>query len=149
MSRGYSAIGLVAPKCNANVGGALRAAGCYGAALIAIQGARYQKQKADTLKAWRHVPMIHAESIFDVIPYDCIPVAIEIIDGARELPNFIHPERAFYIFGPEDGSLGRETTDRCKHVIAIPTRFCMNLAATVNVVLYDRLVKNNVARVNP
>ncbi len=27
------------------------------------------------------------------------------------------------------------------HVVYVPTRHCMNLAATVNVVLYDRLSK--------
>lgn len=27
-------------------------------------------------------------------------------------------------------------------LVAVPTRFCMNLAATVNVVLYDRLAKS-------
>lgn len=144
--RGYAAIGLIAPKCNANVGGALRAAGCYGAALIAIQGQRYQKQSADTLKAWRHMPLIHVADIFDAVPYDCIPVAVELIEDARELPEFNHPERAFYVFGPEDGSLGREITERCKHTVSIPTRFCMNLAATVNVVLYDRLAKTKEGR---
>ena len=32
-------------------------------------------------------------------------------------------------------------TDWCRDVVYIPTDKCMNLAATVNVVLYDRLAK--------
>ena len=34
--RGYAAIGLNNPKIEANLGGALRAAHCYGASMIAI-----------------------------------------------------------------------------------------------------------------
>jgi tRNA(Leu) C34 or U34 (ribose-2'-O)-methylase TrmL len=36
--RGYAAIGLHRPKTPHNVGGALRAVGCYGAALVAMSG---------------------------------------------------------------------------------------------------------------
>ena len=56
--------------------------------------------------------------------------------------DFIHPEQAYYIFGPEDGSLKSEILDRCDHVVYIPTIGCMNLAATVHVVLYDRMSKS-------
>ena len=45
------------------------------------------------------------------------------------------------IFGPEDGSLGESVFSYCRDIIYVPTNFCMNLAATVNVVLYDRLLK--------
>jgi tRNA(Leu) C34 or U34 (ribose-2'-O)-methylase TrmL len=79
--------------------------------------------------------------VFDVIPYDCVPVAVDLVDGAHSLPNYRHPERAFYVFGPEDGTLGKAVIDRCRDKIMVPTRFCMNLAATVNVILYDRLAK--------
>jgi tRNA(Leu) C34 or U34 (ribose-2'-O)-methylase TrmL len=53
----------------------------------------------------------------------------------------MHPERAFYVFGPEDGTLGTRHLSKCVRKIMVPTKFCMNLAATVNVVLYDRLAK--------
>ncbi|MFH7439550.1 TrmH family RNA methyltransferase, partial [Pseudomonas syringae pv. tagetis] len=52
-----------------------------------------------------------------------------------------HPDRALYIFGPEDGSLDQEIPDWCEDVVYIPTEGCMNLAATVNVVLYHRMAK--------
>lgn len=142
MNRGYACVALHMPKTHVNVGSALRAAYVYGARLIVTSGRRYSPVSSDTMKAYRHIPFLQSEDVFDVIPYDCVPVAVDIIDGARPLPTYHHPERAFYIFGPEDGTLGKRVTDRCRDTIVVPTRFCMNLAATVNVVLYDRLSKS-------
>lgn len=140
-NRGYAAIGLHQPKNPKNVGCVLRAAGCFDASLVVTSGARYKHTFTDTMRAYRHIPLLCVDSLRDAIPYDCVPVAVDIIDGARSLPAFTHPERAFYIFGPEDGTLGESITSWCKHVVSVPTRHCMNLAATVNVVLYDRMVK--------
>jgi tRNA(Leu) C34 or U34 (ribose-2'-O)-methylase TrmL len=74
---------------------------------------------------------------------------VELVDGARSLPEYTHPDRALYIFGPEDGSLDKEIRDWCEDVVYIPTQGCMNLAATVNVVLYDRMAKGNNTRSGP
>lgn len=134
-------MGLYMPKTEPNVGGALRAAYCYGAAMVAVQGQRFKRQVTDTMKAWRHIPLIQCDDLHAVIPFDCQPVCVELTDKARDLTNFVHPERAFYIFGPEDGSVPRDLTDRYLTVKA-PSDFCMNLAATVNVVLYDRRAKS-------
>lgn len=141
-ARGFSAIAITAPKCDANVGGALRAAACYGADLVVLSGHRYRAQATDTTKAWRHIPVIHnVADVFDAIPFDTVPIAVDLVDGAKDLPSFVHPERAFYIFGPEDGTLGKKVLDRCAFRLMVPTRYCMNLAASVNVILYDRLAK--------
>lgn len=145
MSRGYAAIGLVNPKSRENVGSALRAAGCYGAAMVVIGGVRPDHYMGrictDTHAAYRHIPTLRVPDVFAALPYDCIPVAVDLLPRAVSLVDFKHPERAFYIFGPEDGTLGEAVTSRCKHAVQVPTRFCMNLAATVNVILYDRLAK--------
>lgn len=141
MSRGFAAIGLHMPKTPVNVGSALRAAGCYGAALVATSGQRYTRAPTDTMKAYRHLPLIQCANLRDVLPFDCVPVAVDLIPGARDLRTYTHPERAFYVFGPEDGTLGKPVLEWCRDVIYIPTSACMNLAATVNVVLYDRLTK--------
>ena len=94
------------------------------------------------MAAYRHLPFIGSvANLFDHIPYDCVPVAVDILDGARPLHSYTYPERAFYIFGPEDGTLGRAITDRCRDIVYVPTEGCMNLAAAVNVVLYDRAAK--------
>jgi len=139
--RGFAAIGLHRPKNNVNVGAVLRAAWCYGAALIVADGTRYRKSRTDTHKAHRKIPLVQTGDVFDAIPYDCVPVAVDLVEGAQSLFDYEHPERAFYIFGPEDGTLGAKTIDRCRDVVYIPTQACMNLAATVNVVLYDRANK--------
>lgn len=142
--RGYAGIGLYAPKIEANVGGALRAASCYGADLIVLQTPRFKHRASDTTSAQRHIPTFIGQ-ICDLRPYDCQMAVVEIIDGATSLPDFEHPDRCMYVFGPEDGSVPLEIVSRAQHVVSIPTRLCMNLAATVNVVLYDRLVKRGAA----
>lgn len=139
--RGYACIALHMPKTAVNIGSALRAAHIYGARLIVTSGRRYSPVSSDTTKAYRHVPFLQADDVFEVIPYDCVPVAVDLVEGARALPAYHHPERAFYIFGPEDGTLGRKITDRCRDKIMVPTAHCMNLAAAVNVILYDRMCK--------
>jgi len=142
--RGFAAIALDNPKYGENVGGAMRAAGVYGAAMVIVAGQRFKTLKkfpTDTMKAWKHMPVIEVDDVFDAIPKGCVPIAVEIISGAQLLPKYTHPEQAMYIFGAEDQTLGHQILDRCQDIIMIPTRRCMNLAATVNVVLYDRMAK--------
>lgn len=141
MSRGFAALGLFNPKNDLNVGGAMRAAACYDAGLVVIQGQRYKKASTDTTSAWRHIPTLNSEDLIASIPVGAIPVAIEFIETARPLTTYTHPESAFYIFGPEDGSIPKNVLAKCRDVVYVPTTQCMNLAATVNVVLYDRLMK--------
>ncbi len=63
--------------------------------------------------------------------------------GATPLPLFTHPDNAFYIFGPEDGTIPQQLIDAADDVVYVPTVGCMNLAASVNVLLYDRLAKTS------
>lgn len=139
--RGFHAIGLHAPKAHVNVGSALRAAACYGSAFVAASGQRYQRALTDPNKAFRHVPLLQVQDLHDCIPYDCVPVAVDLVEGAVPLSGYTHPERAFYVFGPEDGTLGDKVLSWCRDKVYIPTKGCMNLAATVNVILYDRITK--------
>jgi len=139
--RGYSCIGLDNPKNDINVGAALRAAGIFGCSMIAASGQRYSHAPTDTMKSYKHLPLLHAEDLHDVIPYDCVPVAVELVDWAVPLPEYKHPERAFYVFGAEDNTLEERVLSWCRDVVYIPTSGCLNLAACVNVVLYDRMNK--------
>ncbi len=144
MRRGYAAIGLFNPKTPSNVGSVFRAAGCYGAALVVLAGSRPRRLGrciTDTQKAHRHIPVQIVDHLRDAVPYGCVPVAVDLVENAAPLTEYHHPERAFYIFGPEDGTLGYQHLSWCAHRVYVPTRFCMNLAATVNVVLYDRMCK--------
>ena len=141
MSRGYCCIGLDNPKNSMNVGSALRACGVYGACMMAVSNHRYSKVSTDTMCHVKHLPLIQCDNLHTVIPFDCVPVAVDLIEGAMPLQEYKHPERAFYIFGAEDATLGARITDWCRDIVYVPTKGCMNLAATVNVVLYDRMVK--------
>ena len=144
--RGFACIALDNPKSGVNVGGTLRAIGVYGASMLVLGGvrpARLIRHPTDTMKAYRHTPVVMSENVLDAIPFDCVPIAVDLLDDATPLPAFQHPERAFYIFGAEDATLGRRITDQCRHVIYIPTPTgrCSNLVCAVNVVLYDRMAK--------
>ena len=148
--RGYAAVGLDNPKSPANIGSVLRAAGCFRAGMVALGGPRPSQLRigkcmTDTQKRYRHIPTLWVDDLKTIIPYDCVPVAIDLIEGAKPLTGYKHPERAFYIFGAEDATLGKRVTDWCRDVVYVPTDSCMNLAATVNVVLYDRMTKRDPA----
>lgn len=138
-------IGLVNPKSATNVAVILRAAGCYGVSSIYYTGERFAraKQYNQDTKGMRHkIPTLQVECLLSSMPQGAIPVAVELAENATPLPEFKHPSNAFYIFGPEDGSIPKAIVEHCEHTIYIPTFSSMNLAATANVVLYDRLAKS-------
>lgn len=81
--------------------------------------------------------------LIDEMPESMGIVCVEFAENAIPLPEYQHPDNALYIFGPEDGTLSQDIIDRADAVVYVPTHGCMNLAATVNVVLYDRLSKSS------
>lgn len=104
--RGFAAIGLIQPKHIKNIGGVLRAAQVYRAAMVAIQGDRTPiRQREDTGKAYKHIPVVRGNDIHDLCPLGAKRIAVDLVDYAKPLPTYQHPESAFYIFGPEDGTL--------------------------------------------
>lgn len=135
-------VGLSHPKNPINVGAVLRAAGIYDADLVATSGRRHDpKAPTNTHRFEKGMPFLTGlDDLFDAVPYDCAPVAVEMRDEAQPLPLYRHPPRAFYIFGGEDRTLGPTITERCRDVVYIPAGI-HNLAAAVNVVLYDRRAK--------
>jgi len=145
--RGYSAIALYAPKSAVNFGAVLRAAFCYGASLVAVQAPRPSVKREigkaqDTTKTARHAPVLVGH-LHDLVPFDCVPVCVEIGGGVRSIADYEHPDRAFYVLGPEDGSVPLRVQAWCRDTICIPTRGCMNLAATANVVLFHRALERS------
>jgi tRNA(Leu) C34 or U34 (ribose-2'-O)-methylase TrmL len=139
--RGYAAVGLDGAKNHLNVGAALRAAFCFDVAMVAVSGKRYHRSHVDTPKSHLHLPLLQCDDLRSVIPFDCVPVAVELVDGAVPLMDYVHPERAFYVFGAEDQTLGDRVLSWCRDKVYIPTRTCLNLSMCVNVVLYDRFAK--------
>jgi tRNA(Leu) C34 or U34 (ribose-2'-O)-methylase TrmL len=137
-------IGLYNPKSPTNVGAVLRAAGCYDAEQVRYNGTRYSravKFQTDTQNSQERIQLVEMEDLTADVADNVEIVCVELVVGATALPHFTHPDKAIYVFGPEDGSLPQEMVDKAHHVVYVPTRGCMNLAATVNVVLYDRMAK--------
>lgn len=137
-------IGLVNPKSPTNVGAVLRAAGCYQAEQVLYTGERFDKAskfQTDTKNRLETTPLLRVDDFSDQLIEGSKLVCFELVEGATPLAQFEHPEKAFYVFGPEDGSLSQHIIDQADHIIYVPTVGCMNLAASVNVVLYDRQSK--------
>ncbi len=142
--RGYSIIALDHPRYSINIGGVLRAVGNFDASLLVLGDLRCPVDfPSDTMKISKHKPVLRVKNVFDALPFNCTPVAVDLIDNATPLPDYNHPERAFYIFGAENATLDARILDNCRDKVVIPTVRCMNLAAAVTVVLYDRLSKNH------
>ena len=143
--RGFACIGLDRPTDGVNVGHALRAALGFSARMVILSekdsSINVRKLSTDPGRAYRHVPIIEVGDIFDAMPQDCTPVAVEITDNAKDLTTFAHPERAYYIFGPENGSIKPEILEECQYTVKIPTTMSLNLGMIVNIVMYDRLAK--------
>ncbi|WP_421319795.1 RNA methyltransferase [Aeromonas veronii] len=142
--RAFCCVGLVNPKSPENVGAVMRAAGCYGVDEVYYTGNRFELARrfaTDTKQMVEKIPLLGVDNLLQFMPEGCVPVVVDLIDGATPLPDYVHPERAFYIFGPEDGTLDPALYGAVKDVVYVPTQGCMNLAASVNVILYDRLAK--------
>jgi len=156
-------VGLTNPKSPSNVGAVMRAAGCYSVDQVFYTGQRYAnaakyngnkhgrlKHNTDTKNAREKIPLLAINSFENVkkelknLPETTQVICVDLIEGAIPLPHFEHPEQAFYIFGPEDGTIAQSVIDSADSVVYVPTVGCMNLAASVNVLLYDRLAKEQV-----
>ena len=140
--RGYFAVGVERISKPMNLGNLVRSSHAFGASFFFTVGAEYRAAEArsDTSKAQGHMPVYSWKSIDDmVLPQGCTLVGVELTDDAIELPSFGHPLRAAYVLGPERGSLSPAMLARCRHVIKIPTTFCINVATAGAVVMYDRI----------
>ena len=146
VERGFACVGLDRPTDPVNIGHALRASFCYGARMVILGGdgvsGALGNIVTDPNRASRHVPVIRSGSVLDAVPEGCEVVSVELDGDAIPLMEFVHPERACYVFGPENGSLSQEISARSRHKVMIPTNTALNLGMTVNTVLYDRLSKS-------
>lgn len=158
-----AAVLLLNPKTPYNVGAVLRACSIFGAERLRYSGDRIERaesrRKAGSLQHKDRLPREERMKDYSAVDWGPIhhvravtwmvekggytPVAVEVSDNAEQLPTFVHPYRALYVFGPEDGSIERGTLTACHRFLTIPsaTRTPLNLAAAVNLVLYDRFIK--------
>ncbi len=45
------------------------------------------------------------------------------------------------MLGAEDNGLTKKALSKCLEIIYIPTKYCINVAATGTVIMYDRISK--------
>jgi tRNA(Leu) C34 or U34 (ribose-2'-O)-methylase TrmL len=148
------AVILVNPRYDQNVGAAVRGCSAFGVHQLWVTGNRMTGEMSPRgkprlprelrMKEYGDVEVYYSDYPFDSYPGKRI-VAVEIDPSAESLTWFRHPEEAVYVFGPEDGSLSRVHKRFCTDFVYIPTRkdadgknLCINLAASVNIILNDR-----------
>ena len=147
------AVALIDPKYDFNVAQAVRIASCYGVPQVWFNGSRVpldgskgnRLPREERMKGYREVQICHGEYLFDAFDSDVTVVGVELTPSSENLVYFEHPEKALYVFGPEDGGLGKVERKHCHRIIQIPTRHCLNLSMAVGTVLYDRHYKRVLA----
>ncbi len=147
-TRGYFAIGAERLSKSLNLGNLMRSAHGFGASFTFTIGARYSALEAiaDTSKGSQHLPHYNWSGLDElVLPLGCELIGVELLDDAIDLPRFQHPNRAAYVLGPEKGALSPDLIAKCRHVVKIPTRFCVNVAMAGAIVMYDRLQSRSLA----
>jgi tRNA(Leu) C34 or U34 (ribose-2'-O)-methylase TrmL len=143
------AVVLTQPKFPHNLGQTIRLASCYGVGQVWFSGRRvaikaepgFRLPREERMRGYADVTLVNDPDPLTAIlraQPDAVPVAVELRPGAEDLRHFQHPEKAVYVFGPEDGSLGGPILKRCHRFVVIPSRHCLNLATSVGTVLYDR-----------
>lgn len=144
-TRGYYGIGIYHGKHEENQGTLWRSAYNFGAAFIFTIGKRFQKQAADTPKAYHHVPMYNYVDMEDFtrhLPHACPIVAVELTEDATPLDRFCHPERCIYLLGAEDHGLPQNVLGWCHHRVIVPgAKNCLNVATAGSIVMYDRTIQ--------
>jgi len=152
------AVALCNPKYSHNIGQSIRAASCFGVKQVWYSGNRitldeYGKKhrlpREERMKGYKDVELHQFDYFFEQFPKDVTPVAVELREGSEMLTQFEHPEKAVYIFGPEDGSIPSVQLQHCHRFVVIPTRHCVNLSAAVYLLLYDRFMKRQQAGLEP
>jgi tRNA G18 (ribose-2'-O)-methylase SpoU len=138
---GYFGIGVYRPKTRENIGTLWRSAYQLGASFIFTVGARYKKQPSDTLKTFRHIPLLQIASIDQLNVYDCPIVGIET--EGEPITAYQHPQRCVYLLGSEDDGLSAEAIRKCRDIISIPAvrTESFNVAVAGSLAMFDRVQK--------
>jgi tRNA G18 (ribose-2'-O)-methylase SpoU len=140
--RGFCAIGVWHAKTSVNIGTLVRSARILGADFVFTIGRRYKHQSSEC-KHGRHIPILHFDTTDawrQAMPANARLVAVELADGATNLVDFDHPQRAIYLLGAEDHGLTADMMRGCQ-VVRLDGDFSLNVAVAGSIVLYDRAAK--------
>ncbi len=144
---------LCDPRYAYNVSMTVRLASCYDISQVWFTGDRVRLDvekkgklpREERMKGYKNVDIVNFERPLEAFPKDAVPVAIEVRPNSERLQEFVHPENAVYVFGPEDGSIPDTILRCCHRFVVIPTPFCLNLATAVATILWDRSLKQHLA----
>lgn len=145
------AVIMTNPKYAHNVASAIRCCSCYGLDTVIWTPDRSgdlrvnpeqmeRLPREERMKGYKSVYWEANKRPFDLFP-DAIPVCVELVPHAENLAQFSHPEKAVYVFGPEDGSVPQVFRKFCHRFVFIPSAHCLNLSVALGTVLYDRRAK--------
>jgi tRNA(Leu) C34 or U34 (ribose-2'-O)-methylase TrmL len=143
------AVVLCDPLYAKNAASAMRTCAAYGVTQLWWTGERLSLELKDRgrwpreerMKGYKSVHLFQHERPLDFFEKGIVPVAIELDPTATSLLHFQHPDRAVYVFGPEDGSIYHPILRLCHWRVQIPTRHCLNLGQAISTVLWDRHYK--------
>ena len=139
---GYVGIGIYNGKRTYNFGALVRSARVFGADFVFSIGHR-NPGETSSVRAELSVPVFHFETIalfVASIPANAQLVCVEIAPGALDIRTYVHPPRAVYLMGPEDGALPSSLV-RQHDTVILPGAYPLNVAMAATVVLYDRQLK--------
>ncbi len=97
----------------------MRAAGCFRADSVFYTGERYVRAarfNTDTHDAGLDIPLVGVACLLENVPENTKIVCVELAEGAIPLPEYQHPDQAYYIFGPEDGTLDQDVLRQTRQV---------------------------------
>ena len=144
--RGYFGIGVENIKTKHNIGTLLRSANIFDAQFLFTIGRRYKRQYSDVLNSSKSIPLYTYQDFNDFyqhLPYNCQLIGIELTNESQPIETFVHPERCIYLLGAEDSGLTKKALEKCHKKIQIPGKFCLNVAVAGSIIMYDRVMKQN------
>jgi tRNA G18 (ribose-2'-O)-methylase SpoU len=135
-------VGIYNGKRTYNFGALIRTARVFGADFVFSVGHR-NPAEASSVRAELTIPLFHFETLevfVASIPVNARLVCVELAAGALDVRTYVHPSRAVYLLGPEDGALPASIM-RQHDTVILPGAYPLNVAMAATVVLYDRLSK--------
>ena len=141
MGCGFFGIAMYHPKNIHNWGSLMRSANIMGVNFIATIGRRFPKQASDTLKTYRHLPIFEFSDFDDFkshLPFGCQLIGIELVDDAKLLEDFQHPQQACYLLGAEDMGLPKSIINQCHKLVKLQGKHSMNVSCAGSIVMYHR-----------
>lgn len=139
---GYVGVGIYNGKRTYNFGVLVRTARVFGADFVFSVGHR-NPAEASSVRAELDMPVFHFETLdlfVASIPANARLVCVELAERATDIRTYVHPARAVYLLGPEDGAIPGALI-RQHDTVVLPGAYPLNVAMAATVVLYDRLLK--------